>query len=368
MWRRKRYYAVGATGVASPLREGRMKGMRVIVIGLLAVTFDATAQDTLQSLLNRPEAYQRKSLSDTAGRLFWNEEFERLEAMFAQVRDQDWRTASGVPMLSYLYKGIEELKRHYGLRSEQDWNDVEARASRWLELMPASVSAQLAYATVLRQRAWYYRGGGYAYKVSRRQFARFHRQVEVAKRYLLERPLLAAADPHWYVLMLYLIKEQSRPDGRLFGLLLDQAITSHPRYYDIYFAGVAYFMPKWHGSAAHVEAFAREVLDKAPPEHGHVLYTRIYWSVSGSQYEDGSLFLASAARWNLMRAGFEQIIAEYPSAWNLNHFAKFACLAEDRPTAQRLFDRIGNNVVPTAWSEREDLFKRCEGWLGRIAA
>lgn len=73
------------------------------------------------------------------------------------------------------------------------------------------------------------------------------------------------------------------------------------------------------------------------------------------------LFKNSLVEWQKMKAGFEDIIARYPDLWNLNNYAKFACLAKDKTKTQELITKIGNNLIIEAWEKRE-LFDRCQTW------
>jgi hypothetical protein len=62
-----------------------------------------------------------------------------------------------------------------------------------------------------------------------------------------------------------------------------------------------------------------------------------------------------------MRASFDDIIARYPDAWNMNNYARFACLAGERKTAKRLFLRLANAPITGAWTPR-GLFEHCRSW------
>lgn len=63
-----------------------------------------------------------------------------------------------------------------------------------------------------------------------------------------------------------------------------------------------------------------------------------------------SIFLDTEVSWPLMKKGFEDMMARYPhSAWNLNAFAGFACLAGDTETLRSLSPKIGAFLMPRAW-------------------
>jgi hypothetical protein len=51
----------------------------------------------------------------------------------------------------------------------------------------------------------------------------------------------------------------------------------------------------------------------------------------------------------------------YPDAWNINNYARFACLAKDRDKTRQLVALVGTSPVAEAWTPLE-LFARCRTW------
>jgi hypothetical protein len=76
---------------------------------------------------------------------------------------------------------------------------------------------------------------------------------------------------------------------------------------------------------------------------------------------ENDLFGRSLVDWPQMKRGFDDVIARYPDAWNLNNFARFSCLARDRAKTRALLDRIGADIVPKAW-QPEGLLRQCADW------
>ena len=52
---------------------------------------------------------------------------------------------------------------------------------------------------------------------------------------------------------------------------------------------------------------------------------------------------------------------DYQDEWNLQHFAVFACLAEDRPMTARLFAQIKQQPIAKVWPD-PNYFKHCKDW------
>ncbi len=68
--------------------------------------------------------------------------------------------------------------------------------------------------------------------------------------------------------------------------------------------------------------------------------------------------------WPKMKRGFEDLMERHPkSKWNLNNFAKFACLAGDKQTFLKLRGQMGKDVIDAAWPENTSL-DLCETKFG----
>jgi hypothetical protein len=113
----------------------------------------------------------------------------------------------------------------------------------------------------------------------------------------------AAMDPQWYRVMNWVAKSQGW-DFIEFADLLDEALAREPLYYDTYFSALEYLLPKWHGSAFEIEAFARDATDRTSAQEGHGMYARIYWYASQFQY-GSDLFSDTLVEWPHMRKGVD---------------------------------------------------------------
>lgn len=119
-----------------------------------------------------------------------------------------------------------------------------------------------------------------------------------------------------------------------------------------------YNAPKWGGSAQAIEDFARAAVGRTRKTEGEGMYARIYWYAAQSQYHD-QLFSQSKVDWPTMKRGIHDVLARYPDAWNLNNFARFACLAGDRAEAQALAARVGDIPDADVWNRDRGEFQAC---------
>lgn len=62
-----------------------------------------------------------------------------------------------------------------------------------------------------------------------------------------------------------------------------------------------------------------------------------------------------------MKAGFDDILARYPDAWNYNNYGKFACLAKDKKSTGEFFTKMGDRPISQAWGTKA-LFDGCREW------
>ncbi|WP_204336481.1 hypothetical protein, partial [Proteus mirabilis] len=73
------------------------------------------------------------------------------------------------------------------------------------------------------------------------------------------------------------------------------------------------------------------------------------------EYED-RLFTESKVNWPTMKRGFEDVLSRYPSPWNLQSFAYFACQANDPVKARELLAQIQEPIVG-AWRDTANYFR-----------
>jgi hypothetical protein len=351
--------SAGRGGVRSA--TGRRRWLLALVG--LALTGAAGAM-TLQDVFTQPELAQRATISDTVGRWFQAEDFAEIEHFADEVRAKNLRTASGLWVIGLVYGGIDDIATYRKVKDDAGWDQLEGRAKRWIAAYPASVTAKIAYAGILQERAFFYRGGGgYANTVSKKQFDAFYRQIVKAKKYQEATRDIAGIDPNWYLTYMATLRLQKDNKEEEFERTFDEATKAFPDYYPNYFEAVTYYLPKWHGDAYEVERFARRVMKSRDKRTGQMLYARIYWYASQSQFKN-AIFLVSVAHWNDMRDGFNAIVADYPDQWNINNYAKFACLLGDERTTREAFGLMKGDPIESAWPSTEK-YRSCEQLAGR---
>ena len=110
----------------------------------------------------------------------------------------------------------------------------------------------------------------------------------------------------------------------------------------------------------HFDSVVDLVLAAAPAEYAGQLYARSYLWRSESR-RNGDVFVKTKARWSSVKLGFEEILASWPTDWNLNAYTKFACMAKDKATAKALFDRLEGRIIETRWDDWRAP-RECAAW------
>ncbi len=307
------------------------------------------------------ELAERARVSGEAIEAFLGGDYARLERVSSAYRADKTRTASGLWKLTFFYIGlanaVDALAGSDG--TDAAYDDLIARTDAWSRQYPGSPGACITRSMVHVAHAWYFRGSGFADSVAPEAWEPFEKYIALARQELESHKATASIDPRWYESMLIVARAQGWP-RKQFDALLDEALDREPTYYQTYFTALDYLAPKWHGSLEDIEQFALDAQRRTASREGQGMYARIYWSAAQGDFQ-GDLFSESLARWPRMKSGFDDIVARYPDDWNLNNYAKFACIAHDKQTTRALLKRIGDNVVPEAWSPAE-LFQTCKDW------
>ena len=304
------------------------------------------------------ELAERAAIRGGVVTLFGGERFSELEALSARYRASKSRTSSGIWHLTLFYIGVG-LAFDAKHEEQELWLKAERSAKKWVADYPDSATAHLAYATMLINHGWSFRGQGYANTVEPQNWKPFHDYLQQARVYLEKHKNVASSDPHWYELMAVIARAQGWPESE-FSKVISEGLKREPLFYQIYFAAIDYYAPKWGGNAAAIEKFARKALKKTRAAEGFGMYARIYWYASQTQY-DSRLFSQSLVDWPTMKKGIDDVLKKYPDSWNINNFAKFACLSKDKEKTAELIARIGKYPSPAVWRSGS-LYQRCRDW------
>jgi Domain of unknown function (DUF4034) len=339
----------------------------VLWVSVMATCAGAVAKENVLLtdflLKNTPELDEldsRSVIESYIVQLFQSGDFESLEFVAKHFRDQKLRTKSGLLKLNEFYFAFDKVLR-LSPEEEQYRPDVEKLVNAWLEKYPSSSSAHLAYAQMLMQHGWSIRGIGFAGSVKPESWKPFFDYVEKARQYLQSHNSISDSDPRWDLLVLEIAKIQNVSDEE-YVKLSNAALDRNPGFYQLYFAVVDRYLPKWGGNSDEVEKFANKAVGRTSGTEGHGLYARIYWAAAQGQFDD-RLFNSSSVRWTEMKRGIDDVLKNYPDKWNIYNFGMFACFASDREKTNELLSRISSEKITPNWPYFEN-YEACRNYAG----
>lgn len=331
-----------------------------LLLGAVCLSVSAEAAGIPAGL---PELEMRSAIEREASEMYAAGDLRALDARSDTYVDGGVRTSSGLWVSGIFASGVESAIVDPRPSDSAGWDALERRVKEWASDSPQSALAHLMVGETISRRAWSIRGGGFANTVAPDAWAPFRKHLARARKYLVSKEKVASGHPQYYATLVGLDTALNVGDAQV-RKDFDAGVRRYPNYYPLYFAMLNHLMPKWHGGPGEIETFAKAAVDATRDLEGEGMYARIYWFAAQNGYDD-TLFLASFARWDRMRAGFEDVIARYPDQWNLQNYAHFACEAGDAETVAKLLPRL-QSPLPQAWQGRAS-FAECRRLAGQLS-
>lgn len=313
------------------------------------------------------ESNERNALMSEAAKLYKDRDFEALEAMTTRFRSGRERTGSGTFKLSFVYDAIEgQLNDDKSTPADQVLRENQKTVDGWLKKYPSSLAARIMNAKIMLKWGWLARGNGWASSVTPQGWKTFRQRGQQAQSYLTRKGAAGVKDAEWFVVMLDAAIAQGASREALLAIF-DLSLKFDPEDLGPIKNMVRYSTNRWGGSRADIDDIVSRVVAANLPENQAEAYARAYWVVEGTR-DDQENWLAAAynLNWPKMRDGFDVIIKKYPTSWNLNNFAWFACSVRDYETAQRLVPIIGDNIEVKVWEK--NMFPCVINYHGKVMA
>lgn len=306
------------------------------------------------------EIDERKQITERFTRLFAAGDYAALDAWYDKALQQDTRTAGGHRLANRLVRSIAfGPGPGQSPADEPYWQAQQHQATRWLAARPQSILATIALSKVYAYQAWSLRDSDAG------------KSLELnlqGQKLLLAQSERGRKDPNWWAVLLTQAHNTRMPAKEQRQLAQD-AIAAFPQHPDIYTRIATTRVPQEGGSHKALADLAGQAVENTKPHEGQSLYALLYWSVQDQLAPNGqAAFTHRQVDWPRIRAGFDDLVQRHPDPYNINTYARLACVAaKDKKATAEVLQRMGNNIVQQAWSSREE-FMGCQAWAGGAAA
>jgi hypothetical protein len=200
--------------------------------------------------------------------LLYQEKYETLEKIAADLRRTKARFPDGIWKLRYFYLAFESPTE----KNEEGWKHHLNKLSQWMERYPNSVTARVATGYGWLKYGTYARGTNYASTVSERRWQLLKERLDKAYELAIIPPGKSSEDcPERYLLLLKIALYQGIDDTQ-YEELFKKAIALEPGYYDYYIRKTMRLLPRWHGSEGDWKKFAEEAVKLTPEIEGMSIY------------------------------------------------------------------------------------------------
>ena len=288
--------------------------------------------------LSRPEfahmydgAEAPKNLAMRAYLMLRDEKFDQVDSELSAFLDRRERLPDGRFAYAVTMYGLKDDFRVYG------WEPSLERIRQWRTRSPRSRHASVVEALYWQSYAWYGRGSAFANAVSEKGWQLFRERNAQARRALESGKQFAGTNPLWASVMIDVSWDEDRPRAEIFALFAD-AVKRDPGFQSTYIAMAWRLTPRWGGDIERYRDFVEDAVKRTRATEGATMYARLYWVFANVEFDRS--FSDLGIPWPKMKSGFDDLIARYPSPWNVNNFASFACRANDKATFLKLLPKL----------------------------
>lgn len=254
---------------------------------------------------------------------FSENRFDELELKYHMWCKGDERFPDGRWKLREFHEGLYEF--FSGSSPKKDLLTIH----EWRNRYPLSLAPRYAEAAYWSANAWRVRGGGFAGSVQKEGWVLFDERLAKSRKVFEEIGEKNFDCPILYSLLIEVMTEQGE-NWEAIEAVFNRGVRKFPEYHGVYFSAARALSPKWGGSVAAYESFARKSAYEAKSFEGMGLYARLYWV---DDMKGGIPFSPDSGRppfWVDLKKGYEELIKLYPfSLHNTGRFASLACRAGD---------------------------------------
>lgn len=339
------------------MRTAYFRGASVLLaLSALALTSglgtDAAAADELA---------ERKAIDRAAQPFYHQKDFQSLEAMAEDLRISKARTSSGVWKLTVFYATLQWFNSEDFVASYPNGSNWQ-RLEGWIAAAPTAPTPYILKAFALKSLAMVsgrkIAEGGLPHSGWRPDAV----YLKEARKVLDDAKPFAARDPHYYAVLIDLMRA-SGADLQDILVVHAEAMSREPLYYQTHFVVFEHLLIATSNSHPMASTFANTVYQATAAAEGEAVYARLYWMAFQRVYGP-AIFELGPIDWDRMRKGLELVVKSYPTGWNAQYSALFACLKGDQPMAHDMLGVTSEPAISELW-QNHLLHKACTEFAAR---
>jgi hypothetical protein len=307
------------------------------------------------------ELAERKAIDRALQPFYHQQQFGQLEAMADDLRTSKARTGSGVWKLTVFYSTLQWLNSEDFVASYpngSNWKKLEA----WIAATPTAPTPHILKAFAFKSLAMMsgrrIAEGALPHSGWRPDAA----YLKEARKVLEDAKSFAARDPHYYAVLVDLMPAEGA-DLQDILVVHAEATAREPLYYQTHFAVFEHLLVATANSDVMASTFANTVYRATAAAEGEAVYARLYWMAFQRVYGP-AIFEMAPIDWDRMRKGLGLVVKSYPTGWNAQHSALFACLKGDQPMAHEMLGVTSDPPIAELW-QNQLLHKACIKFAAR---
>ncbi len=262
-------------------------------------------------------------------------DFAWLETTSQKYRSEKQRMPSGRWSIEVFY---ERLQEHCGLDSREQVSPLMTEFyANWQAEYPKSPAPSIIMASCHYAAAMNLRGQGFADDVWADAWAPMFEKLEGAVAILEKNKALAGHDPHWHAIMARTHMHLNVPES-VFSANIEEAIRVEPLYYTNYYHAFYHYLPRWGGSYAQAERWARRASARTSVAYGDAIYARLALALR-RMHSDEEIMRDYRFDWARLKKGMLDLF-ETQQVPDLNHamdFVEMSCALRDVEHAAKVW-------------------------------
>lgn len=286
--------------------------------------------------------------------------FDQLEALIQKHRGLPIKLGNCDETTPEIFYGYFDFSSSV---PDSRWESIASLLQEWAKAYPKSPTPLAALGELYINYGWKARGSGYADTVSPQGWELLKERLTKAKGYLERAAALQMQDPCLYSALITVAMGLSDLPRDYMESAYERGVAVAPYYMPTYYAKANYLLPRWYGARGEWEAWLKKAADDRGGKEGDIIYAWVASYVSGLEYQD--FFHLTAADYPRMKRGFEaalELTGPKEASINLNYLCFFACLAGDRSTAKKCFQRMDGHWLQSIWGSKT-YFDRWRAWV-----